>query len=98
MITDQSDEPRLALDVDGVLRDTLSRSRKGSPNQYAHRPVLVRNNKAFLGFVISQLRVSPERDDDDVIEQDIIPWWERTRRIMTGSDILGMLLRGIVKV
>jgi len=98
IITDLQGEPRLALDVDGFLRDTLLSRHKVSPNQHAHRPVLVRNDKALLGDVIAQLRVSPERDDDDVIDQDIILLWGRTRRILTGSDILGRLLRGIVKV
>jgi hypothetical protein len=59
---------------------------------------LIGNDKTLLGDVISQLRVFPERDDDDVIDQDIILLWGQMRRIVTGSDILGRLLRGIVKV
>jgi hypothetical protein len=34
---------------------------------------------------------------DDVIDQDIILFWGSQKRIITGSDILGRLMRGIVQ-
>ena len=40
----------------------------------------------------------PERPDDDVIDHDIIVVWAEQRRIITGSDLLGRLLRGIATV
>jgi hypothetical protein len=39
--------------------------------------------------------VSPERPDDDVIDKDLILIWGQQRRIITGADLLGRLLRGI---
>jgi AcrR family transcriptional regulator len=36
-------------------------------------------------------------DDDDVIDNDIILFWGSQKRIITGSDILGRLMRGIVQ-
>jgi len=38
------------------------------------------------------------RSDDDVIDQDIILFWGDKKLVVTGSDILGRLLRGIVKL
>jgi len=40
--------------------------------------------------------VDPEHIEDDVIDEDIILVWGAERRIITGADILGRLLRGIV--
>ena len=48
-----------------------------------------------LGDVIGCLKVAPERPDDDVIDNDLILVWGPQRRIITGSDLLGRLLRGI---
>jgi hypothetical protein len=48
-----------------------------------------------LGDVIGKLQVSPERPDDDVVDNDLILVWGTQRRIITGADLLGRLLRGI---
>lgn len=39
----------------------------------------------------------PEHSQDDVVDHDVILLWNKTRRIITGGDILGRLLRGIVQ-
>lgn len=54
--------------------------------------------KTRLGDVIGQMRVLPERPGDDVIHHDIIVVWGAQRRIITGSDLLGRLLRDIATV
>lgn len=42
--------------------------------------------------------VEPEKPGDDVIDKDLIlVWTERERRIITGSDLLGRLLRKIAR-
>ncbi len=46
---------------------------------------------------MARLRVSPERSGDDVIDEDIILYWGDEKRVITGSDILGRLLRGIAR-
>ena len=47
------------------------------------------------GKVISRLRVHSKSDIDDVIDDDLILIWSSERRVITGADILGRLLRGI---
>jgi hypothetical protein len=42
------------------------------------------------------MKMRPEHVDDDVIDQDLILIWGKQRRIITGADLLGRLLRGIV--
>jgi hypothetical protein len=51
-----------------------------------------------LGEVLGRLKVAPERPGDDVIDNDMILVWGSQRRIITGSDLLGRLLRGIATV
>jgi metal transporter CNNM len=58
----------------------------------------VRDPKARLGDVIGQMTVVPETPGDDLIEHDLILVWHKQRRIITGSDLLGRLLRGIATV
>jgi metal transporter CNNM len=51
-----------------------------------------------LGEVICRMKVAPERPDDDVIDNDLILVWGAQKRIITGADLLGRLLRDIVTV
>jgi hypothetical protein len=49
--------------------------------------------------VLNRLTVRPERPGDDVIDEDLIlVWTPEDKRIITGADILGRLLRGITRV
>jgi metal transporter CNNM len=68
------------------------------PTTYWHRPIVIQNMKARLGDVIGRMKVARERPDDDLIENDLILFWGPQKRIITGSDLLGRLLRGIATV
>jgi metal transporter CNNM len=98
IVTDLAGEPAFVLDSHHFLRDALF----GRPNTARpacwHRPVLVRDPQTKLGDVIGSLRVTQERPDDDVIDDDLIVLWSTQKRIITGSDLLGRLLRGIAIV
>jgi metal transporter CNNM len=48
-----------------------------------------------LGDVMGRLKVRQKHPEDDVIDNDLILVWGKQKRIITGSDILGRLLRGI---
>jgi cyclin M-like protein len=96
IVTDPSGEPVFVLDSHFFLRDALFDQLETSPGTYWHRPIIVRDMQTKLGDVIGQLKVSPERPDDDVVDNDLILVWGAQRRIITGADLLGRLLRGIV--
>jgi metal transporter CNNM len=98
IVTDPSGEPAFVLDAHHFLRDALFDELDFKNNAYWHRPIVVRDPKARLGDVIPLLKVVPETPDDDVIEHDLILVWHKQRRIITGSDLLGRLLRGIATV
>lgn len=94
-ITGPDDAPLLVLDADGFLRDVFLGEGDVHPLSYCHRPIVVRNGKTHLGEIIRQLKVRPERSDDDVVDHDIILLWSDVKQVITGSDLLGRLLRGI---
>jgi metal transporter CNNM len=93
-----SGEPVFVLDAHHFLRDALFDELDKNPNTYWHRPIVVRDMKARLGDVIGRMKVVQEKPDDDLIENDLILFWGPQKRIITGSDLLGRLLRGIATV
>jgi len=95
IFTDASGEPRLVLDAHHFLRDVLFEQTSLGPEAYWHRPIIVTDMHARLGDVIGRMKVRPEHPEDDVIDNDMILVWGKQRRIITGADLLGRLLRGI---
>lgn len=96
IVTDaDSGDPVFVLDSHYFLRDALFDQLETNPGAYWHRPIIVRDTQTKLGDVIGKLKVSPERPDDDVIDNDLILVWGAQKRIITGADLLGRLLRGI---
>ena len=97
VITDSNGEPKATLNSDRFVRAALFGGQYFNPFLYCHRPIIVKDEHAKLGEVIPKLKVHPERSGDDVIDEDIIIFWGDQKRIITGSDILGRLMRGIVQ-
>lgn len=98
VLTDSLNQPVLVLNANPFLRDVLLSEKDFNPFSYCHRPILVTKPGTKLGSVIRRLKVRPQRSDDDVIHEDLILYWGAEKRIITGADILGRLLRGIVDV
>lgn len=96
IITDEAGTPLLALDADAFIRSVFMSDRPVDPRRFCHRPIVLADRTMLLGEVLRRLRVHPGHDDDDVIDHDLLLVWTRQRRIITGADILGRLLRGIV--
>jgi hypothetical protein len=99
IVTDRSGEPAFVLDSHHFLRDALfHEDAKSNHGTCWHRPVIVRDMGTRLGEIIGCLKVVQERPDDDVVDNDLILVWGAERRIITGSDLLGRLLRGIARL
>ena len=95
-MTDAAGEPQLVLNSDAFLRSVLFGEAEFNPLEFCHRPMIIRDSKTFLGEAITRLKVHPERLGDDVIDEDIMVFWgDEQRRVITCSDVLGRLLRGI---
>ncbi len=95
ILVDPSFQPRLVLDAHHFLRDALFEKVSIRPEAYCHRPIIVTDMRTRLGDVIGRMRVRPEHPEDDVVDNDMILVWGAERRIITGADLLGRLLRGI---
>jgi metal transporter CNNM len=98
IVTDLAGEPAFVLDSHQFLRGALFNQPARNQSTCWHRPVIVCDMQTRLGSVIGRLKVLPERPDDDVVDKDLILIWGAQRRIITGSDLLGRLLRGIATV
>ncbi|MCC5977386.1 MAG: DUF21 domain-containing protein [Salinarimonas sp.] len=93
------DEPRLLLVAPEFLGAALFGHEPFEPTRFGHHPLVVRDPKAPLGRMLSRLQVEPEKPGDDVIDVDVILLWsDDHRRIITGSDLLGRLMRRIARV
>ncbi len=95
ILTSKEGAPKLVINSDLFLRDALFGVEPFRPYSYCHRPIVVTNAGTPLGEVIQKLRVHPEHSEDDVIDNDLILCWDGDKRIITGADLLGRLLRGI---
>lgn len=98
IITNESGSPCYALDADIFLREVFFSRYSLNPIRYCHKPIVIYNPLTPFEEVIIQLKVIPQRTDDDVIDEDLILLWGEKKKVITGSDILGRLLRGIVLV
>jgi len=97
ILVDEHDEPHLVIDSDEFIRDALFNADQFNPFKHCHRPVIARSGTTTIGHVIPLLKVKATHSQDDVVDQDVIVLWGEEKRIITGADILGRLLRGIVQ-
>ncbi|MCA9400269.1 MAG: DUF21 domain-containing protein [Candidatus Omnitrophica bacterium] len=97
ILINPQNEPEMVLDADQFLRDAVYEKAFPRITRYCHRPIIVKRSGATLGDVIHKFKVFAEHAEDDVVDHDIVLFWGMEKRIITGADILGRLLRGIVK-
>lgn len=97
VLVNMEDEPEMVLDSDEFIRDSLFNQEQRNPYRHCHRPIIAQDGQTTIGDVISVLRVKPAHSQDDVVDHDVILLWDEEKRIITGGDILGRLLCGIVR-
>ncbi len=98
VLVDEADEPRLVLQTAGFLREALFAPERFHPHRHCHRPIVARDPAARLGDLIQRYRTRRgTAGGDDIVEDDVILLWSDKPRVVTGTDILGRLLRGIAR-
>jgi metal transporter CNNM len=95
IIVDEHRQPCMVLNANAFLREALFGEGPFNPYIYCHRPIIVKDPSTLLGKALSNLKVYHKSAVDDVIDEDLILIWSEEKRVITGSDILGRLLRGI---
>lgn len=98
VLTNPEGEPLLVIDADGFLRSALFQAENFDPYNYCHRPVVITDESTSLNEAILKMKVSSSVDQnfDGVIEHDVLLIWGDTKRIITGADIFGRLLKGML--
>lgn len=99
VLCDETGEPHLIMDADGALRAAIfDRDIDFEPYRFCHRPMIIKDEEMTLDEVILHLKSDADKDkhDDSAIEFDVVLVWGKEPRIITGADLLGRLLKGIV--
>ncbi len=99
VLIDEHNSPQLVLDADGFLRVLLDQKVNVSdPYSFCHRPVVIKDENCTLGSALSKLKQASEIEESwtEVLNHDlVIIWTETEKRVITGADVLGRLLKGI---
>lgn len=99
ILTDEDDQPRLIIDADGCLRAAIfDTAHEFNPYDFCHRPLIVRDIETPVGDIIPHIKSSASADkhhDGDIENDVVLVWTEQQKRIITGADLLGRLLKGI---
>jgi hypothetical protein len=98
-LCDEEGEPHLIMDADGALRAAVFDTNiEFDPYKYCHRPMIIKDEDLTLDEVILHFKstVFADKHHDDAIEFDVVLVWGQEKRIITGADLLGRLLKGIV--
>jgi metal transporter CNNM len=96
IITDEAGRPHCVVNAHSFLRGVLFSGTASDPASACHQPLVVTDAALPLGDVLGRLSVRRTRPGDDVVDEDLIlVWTDDEKRIITGADILGRLLRGI---
>ena len=96
ILADNGGTPQLVLDADAYLRAIMSGTEPVDAYVYCHRPIIVSDPASPLGHIIGRLKRGMSADSDAVIDKDIVLLWtDDVKKVITGADLLGRLLRGI---
>jgi hypothetical protein len=97
IIVDRTGQPYAALDAHRFLRNALLGTAP-NPSDYLRRPIVAADERTPLGNVLGRLTLRSTATSEDVVVDNVILLWSpQRRRIISGSDLLGRLLRGIAQ-
>ncbi len=97
IFTDEKDYPLQSLNVDDYLRGRYSGKMNAPLLEYCQKPIVTTDSDLTLDRVLPQLDVESEHHGDRALDREVVLYWgEKRKRIITGADLLGRLLHGIV--
>lgn len=97
VLTNELGDPLVVVDSDGFLRDAFFEPELFDPYKYCHRPTIITDESTMLNNAIIKMKMSESTDKlfDGAIERDVLLVWGESKRIITGADIFGLLLKGM---
>jgi len=98
VILNEEAEPVIVLDTIKYLSDLYVLKDKADVYKHCHRPIIVADENTHLDMVLGDFVVEAEDSQDLVVDRDVVLFWTNEhKRIITGADIFGRLLKGIAK-
>lgn len=96
IFTNEQGEPKLVLDADGFIRSEVFGDQSDGILTYCYVPIVIKDEHAKMGKLLKSLRAKVENHSEAPIDADLVLYWTDTnKRIITGADIFGKLLKGI---
>ena len=97
VLVDENDFPVESMNVDDYLRDLYDGKTGVSLSEHCQKPIVTTDSELTLDRILPQLDVESEHHGDRVLDREVVLYWgEKSKRIITGPDLLGRLLHGIV--
>lgn len=98
IITNEEDFPIAVLDTIEFLARYPIQGDETDVYRFCHRPIITEDATATLDTVLGSFVVEADDHKDNIVDQDVVLYWSKdSKRIMTGADIFGYLLRGIAR-
>ncbi len=98
VIVDENDQPVIVLQTTDFLAACFVDENGVDPYHYCHRPIIVTDPEMHLDVILGDFVVEAEHARDLVVDRDIVLFWaDEDKRIITGADIFGHLLKGIAR-
>jgi len=95
ILTCPKGSPLLALDADEYIRESV-KEQSARLLYHCHRPIIIDDPNTTLGDILPRFAIDKIHGIDDVVDDDVIIYWTKEeKRIVTGADIFGTLLKGI---
>jgi len=91
VIASDAQQPLLVLDADAFGRSVLRESKPVDPLPFCKEPLVIKEAKHTLGRALLDLKEAP----DEVTKELILLWTKTERRIISGSDVLKLLFKGV---
>ena len=97
VLTNLEGDPLVVVDSDSFLRDVFFETENFDPYKHCHRPTIITDESTMLNDAIIRMKMgeSVDKSFDGAIERDVLLIWGENKRIITGADIFGLLLKGI---
>ena len=91
VIASDSQHPLLVLDADAFCRSVMRESEQIDPLSFCMKPLIIREVGRTLGQAFLDLKNAPS----EISKEIVLVWNQTDRRIITGSDVLGLLFKGV---
>ena len=90
--------PQLVVNTTNYLSDLFANGGDSDIYRHCHRPVVVADDQTTLDDVLGEFVVEASDKNDHLVDRDVVLYWtEDAKRIVTGADIFGRLLKGIAR-